>query len=125
MSTLVTGIFQAEDQARQAVRHLIKSCVPMDLVRTILPGMRLRLAAHQADGGHAPKEPGTVMVAVKAPEYVAQRLAVKILREHGARDIECVSAPQPMAAPRQSTNPRLRIRISVRNAPAHAPVPVW
>ena len=123
MSTLVTGIFQAEDQARQAVRHLIKSCVPMDLVRTILPGMRLRLAAHEAEGGHAPKEPGTVMVAVKAPEYVAQRLAIKILREHGAREIECVSAPQPMAST-QPTNPRLRTRFSVRNAPAHAPVPV-
>jgi len=123
MSTLVTGTFQAEDQARQAVRHLVKSCVPMDLVRTILPGMRLRLAAHEAEGGHAPKEPGTVMVAVKAPEYVAQRLAIKILREHGAREIECMSAPQPHAS--QSTNPRLRIRISVRNAPAHPPVPVW
>ena len=124
MSTLVTGIFQAEDQARQAVRHLIKSCVPMDLVRTILPGMRLRLAAHEAEGGHAPKEPGTVMVAVKAPEYVAQRLAVKILREHGAREIECMSAPPPLA-PTQAANPRLRIRVSMGNAPARAPVPVW
>jgi hypothetical protein len=122
MSTLVTGTFQTENQAREAVRKLVKSCVPVDLVKTILPGMRLRLAEHQAHGGHAPREPGAIMVAVKAPEYVAQRLAIKILREQGAREIECVGAPEAVAQP---ANPRLRIRISVRNAPARAPVPVW
>ena len=83
------------------MRKLAKSCVPMDLVRTILPGTRRRLAAHEAEGGHAPKEPGSIMVAVKAPEYVSQCLVVKILRDHGASDIECLNAER-RATPRQS-----------------------
>ena len=115
MHTLITGTFQAEHQAVQAVRKLVKSCVPMDLVRTILPGTRRRLAAHESEGGHPPREPGSIMVAVKAPEYVSQRLAVKILRDHGAQEIECLNAER-------RAMPRLRIRISVRHqhAPAHA-----
>jgi len=113
MSTLITGTFQAEQQAVRAVRKLIKSCVPTDLVRTILPGTRKRLAAHQSEGGHAPREPGGIMVAVKAPEYVAQRLAMKILRDYGAREIECVAAHQPAAA-------RLRMRVSFHDEPLAA-----
>ena len=111
MNTLITGTFPAEQQAAEAVRQLIKSCVPLENVRTILPGMRLNLARHQADGGHAPKEPGSIMVAVKAPQYVQQRLAEKILREHGARDIECVNAER-------RSKPRMQIRIPAGQQPA-------
>ena len=82
----------------------------MDSVRTILPGMRLKLAKHEADGGHAPKEPGSIMVAVKAPEYVQQRLAEKILREHGAQDIEFVNAER-------RAKPRMQIRVPVQKQP--------
>jgi|SoiMethySBSTD1v2_1073268.scaffolds.fasta_scaffold58369_4 hypothetical protein len=112
MHTLITGTFQAEQQAVQAVRKLVKSCVPMDLMRTILPGTRRRLAAHEAEGGHPPREPGSIMVAVKAPEYVSQCLVVKILRDHGAHEIECLDAER-------RAMPRLQIPISVRNH--HAP----
>ena len=107
MSTLVTGTFQAEAQAYQAVRKLIQSCVPANFVRTILPGSRKRLAAHGSEGGHPPKEPGGILVAIKTPEYVAQRLAVKILRDQGACDIDFVNA-EPRALP------PVHVRISVQ-----------
>jgi hypothetical protein len=92
MNALVIGTFEAENQAVQAVRKLVRSCVPSDSVRTIFPGARKRLAAHRAQGGADPKEPGGILVSVRAPEYVAQRLAVKIMRDHGARDIANVNA---------------------------------
>ena len=98
MNTLVTGTFQAEAQAYQAVRKLIDSCVPAKLVRAIVPGSRRRLAEHESDGGHPLKEPGGILVSVKAPEYVAQCLAVKILRDYGACDIDFVNG-EPQALP--------------------------
>src|SRR5215831_9362727 len=48
MNTLVTGIFEAEHQAAQAVRKLVKSCVPTDLVRTI-----------RSTAGRTPRSNGT------------------------------------------------------------------
>ena len=109
MKTLVRGTFAAEDQAAQAVSKLIKSCIPLDLVRTIFPTARKRHAAPRPASSQ-----GGIMVAVKASQYVAQQLAIKILRDHGAHDIECVS-------PRRRAKQGVRIRVAVRNQ--HAPVP--
>ena len=103
MSTLVTGTFEGEHQAAQAVRKLVKSCVPMDRVQTTSSGSGKRHAAH-----------GPIKVAVTAPQFVEQQLAIKILRDYGAHDIECVIV-EPRAA-----KSRVRARISVRNQ--HTPV---
>jgi hypothetical protein len=75
MNTLVTGTFEGAQQAAQAVRKLGKSCVPMDVVRTV--------------PGSTRKRHPTVKVAIKTAEYVAQQLAIRVLREFGASDIEC------------------------------------
>lgn len=88
MNALVTGTFEAENQANEAVRKLLRACVPSNRVRTILPGTRRRLAAHLAEGGSALSEPGGILVAIKAPDNVSQCLALRVLREHGARNIE-------------------------------------
>jgi len=100
MHALVIGAFEAENQAVQAVRKLVRSCVPSNSVHTIFPGARKQLAALRAQGGHNPKEPGGILVSVRAPEYVSQCLAVKIMRDHGARDIENVNAER-RAKPRR------------------------
>ncbi len=100
MLALVTGTFEAENQAVEAVSKLMRSCVPSDRVRTIFTSLR-RPTAHRAQGGRNPEEPGGIRVSVRAPEYVAQHLAVKVLRDHGARDIEHVNAER-RAKPRQS-----------------------
>lgn len=101
MYALVMGTFEAQNQAIAAERALLHSCVPSDRVSTILPGSRKRLARFRADGGQAPHEPGGIVVAVKALDNVCQALALKVLREHGARDIARVNAerrarPRPM-----------------------------
>jgi hypothetical protein len=106
MYSLVVGTFEAENQAIEAERKLLHSCVPSDRVRTILPGSRKRLAQLRAEGGHAPGQPGGILVAVKALDNVCQALAVKVLREHGARDIERLNAER-RARPRPSTRKTL------------------
>ena len=103
MNTLVTGTFEAQHKAAQAVRKLVKSCVPMDRVRTTSPGTGKRQATY-----------GPIKVAVMAAEYVAQQLAIRILRNYGAHDIECKSA-EPRAA-------RSRVRIRVSQRDHHTPV---
>jgi len=104
MNTLVTGIFEAEHQAAQAVRKLVKSCVPTDLVRTI----RSTAGRTPRSNGTTSRPSGVVKVAVKAREYVAQQLAIKILRDYGAHDIECVSTGRHPKS-------RERVRVSLRN----------
>ena len=101
MYALVVGTFEAENQAIAAERMLLHSCVPADRVRTILPGSRKRLARLRADGGRAPQQPGGIVVAVKAFDNVCQALALKVLREHGASNIERVNAER-RAKPRPS-----------------------
>ena len=111
MNTLVTGIFETEHQAGQAVRKLVKSCVPTDFVRTIHS-----TAGRARRSNDTASEPsGVVKVAVKAREFVAQKLAIKILRDYGARHIECVS-------PGRQPKSRVRVRVSLRNQ--HAPASV-
>lgn len=102
MYALVTGTFEAENQAIEAERKLLRSCVPSDRVRTIFPGSRKRRAALRAESGRTPRQPGGIMVAVRAGDHVCQALAVKVLREHGARDIERLNAER-RARPRPST----------------------
>ena len=102
VNALVTGTFEVENQAAKAVSKLLRSCVPSSLVRTILPGMRKRLAAHRSEGGPPPDEPGGILVAVKAPDNVSEHLVLRVLREHGARNIERRNAerrarPRPTA----------------------------
>ena len=92
MYALVTGTFEAEHQAIEAERKLLHSCVPSDRVRTIFPGSRKRLTALHAEGIRTPRQPGGIVVAVRAVDHVCQALAVKVLREHGARDIERLNA---------------------------------
>ena len=104
MNALVTGTFEVENQAVEAVRKLLRSCVPSNCVRTILPGMRKRLAAHRTEGGPIPEEPGGILVAVKAPDNVSQYLALRVLSEHGARNIERTDAERrarPRTIPRK------------------------
>ena len=105
VNALVTGTFEVENQAIAAVRKLLRSCVPSNRVRTIFPGMRKRLAAHHSEGGGDPVQPGGILVAVKAPDNVSEHLALRVLREHGARNIECRSAERrraPRATPRRA-----------------------
>lgn len=82
MNAVVTGTFEAENQAVRAVRKLLNSCVPSNCVRTIVP--RTRMAAQSERGG--------IMVAVRASDHVSRYLAMKVLRDHGARDIENVNS---------------------------------
>ena len=98
MNALVTGVFEAENQASEAVRKLLRSCVPSNRVRTILPGTRKRQAAR---GGPQPPEPGGILVAVKAADNVSECLALRVLRQHGARNIERRNAER-RASPRRS-----------------------
>ena len=102
MNALVTGTFEVENQAVEAVRKLLQSCISSSLVRTILPGMRKRLAAHHAEGGGDPAQPGGIMVAVKAPDNVSQFLIMRVLRQYGARNIERRDAER-RRAPRAMT----------------------
>ena len=105
MYAVVMGTFEVEHQAIEAERKLLHSCVPSDRVRTILPGSRKRLAALREEGGHTPRHPGGIMVAVRAADHVCQALAVKVLREHGARDIEHLNAER-RARPRPTSTRR-------------------
>lgn len=107
MYALVTGTFEAENQAIEAARKLLRSCVPPDRVRTILPGSRKRLAIHRAEGGRTPRQSGGILVAVRTVDHVCQALALKVLQEHGARDIERLNAER-RARPRPSTPKTLR-----------------
>src|ERR1700704_1328090 len=106
MGMLVVGTFEAEKQAAQAVRKLLRSCVPSEHVRTLAPALRRRIsgAIRNGKGRLRDKQSGGILVAVNAADNVSQVLAVKVLREHGARDIEQTSA----AAPRSTTAKRAR-----------------
>ena len=102
MNALITGTFPAQKQAVLAMRKLLRACIPANCVRAILPGSRRRLAAHQSEGGPLPGEPGGIMVAVKATDNVSQALAVKVLREHGAQEIESKDAERRAAPHRRA-----------------------
>ena len=115
MYALITGTFEGEGQAILAVRKLLRACVPANCVRAILPGSRRRLAAHEAEGGAKPAEPGAVMVAVKATDNVSGVLAVKVLQEHGAQEIERTDAERRAA-------PQRRARRSIAMPPAEETV---
>jgi hypothetical protein len=97
MYALVMGTFEAENQAIEAERKLLRSCIPSDRVHTLFPGARKRLAALRADAGRNPRQPGGILVAVRAGDHVCQALAVKVLQEHGARDIERLNAERECA----------------------------
>jgi hypothetical protein len=100
MNALVTGTFEAENQAIEAVRKLLRACVPSNRVRTILPGTRKKLVAHRADSDLQAEQHGGILVAVKAPDNVSECLALRVLRQHGARNIERRSAER--RSPRSS-----------------------
>ena len=104
-STLVTGTFEAETQAARAVRKLLNACVPSHRVRTIVPRGRQRPAASRTDISAGSR--GGILVAVRASDHVSQYLALKVLRDHGARDIE------NMNAERRATLRRRRARQSL------------
>ena len=107
MYALVMGTFEAESQAMEAERKLLRSCIPSDRVRTLFPGARKRLAALlRADGGRTHRQSGGILVAVRAVDHVCQALAVKVLQEHGARDIERLNAER-RARPRPSARKTL------------------
>jgi hypothetical protein len=102
MYALVMGTFEAENQAIEAEQKLLRSCIPSDRVHTLFPGARKRLAALRGDGGRTRRQSGGILVAVRAVDHVCQALAVKVLQEHGARDIERLNAerrvrPRPSA----------------------------
>lgn len=86
MTILITGTFGGEWQAAQAVRKLVKSCVPTERVQTLSAGPARRHAA--------------IKVSVMAPHYVEQQLAMKILRDYGADDIKCISVESRAAKSR-------------------------
>ena len=110
MNTLVTGTFEDEQHAAQAVRKLVKSCVPVDLVRTIPARKGKR---HPADRKRSQQ---AVRVAVRTVEYVVQQLAIRILRGFGAQDIECVRSERRAKA-------AMRTPASVRKQ--REPAPAW
>ena len=96
MTGVVVGTFEAENQAAQAVQKLLQSCVPSDDVRTLTLRPRHFGAASRRSRVQSQLRPqrGGITVAVKTAGHVAQHLAVRVLREHGARDV----AHSPLAA---------------------------
>ena len=89
MAGMVTGTFEAENQAAQAVRKLLRSCVPSEAVRTLTVRPRRFGAASRRSRGeiHLRPQRGGITVAVQTADHVSQHLALRVLREHGARDI--------------------------------------
>src|SRR6266481_1667149 len=104
MATVVVGMFEAENQASQAVSKLLRSCVPSGHVRTLVARRRGPSAASTRSNGRRSsdrrgveqrsEQPGGILVAVNAADNVSKFLAVRVLREHGARDIEHTVAEQ-------------------------------
>jgi hypothetical protein len=99
MAGLVVGTFEAENQAAEAVRKLLNSCVRTEHVRTsTLPPRRFATASRRRSvQAHQRPQRGGITVAVRTAGHVAQILALRILREHGARDVG--HAPEPVLAP--------------------------
>src|SRR5215813_13045283 len=94
MATVVTGTFEAENQATSAVRKLLRSCVPSERVRTLVSARRRsHYASQRSCGRRNAEQPGGIQVAVNAADNVSKCLAVSVFREHGARDIEQTAAP--------------------------------
>ena len=89
MAGVVVGTFEAENQAAQAVQKLLQSCVPSEHVRTLTVRPRPFGAASRRSRvqSHLRPQRGGITVAVKTAGHVAQHLALRVLREHGARDV--------------------------------------
>jgi len=88
MADVVLGTFEAESQAARAVRKLLASCVPSDHVRTLTVRPRpFGAASRRSRGTHTRQPGGGITVAVRTSNHVSQMLALRVLREHGARDV--------------------------------------
>ena len=89
MADVVVGTFEAENQAARAVSKLLASCVPSEHVRTLTLRPRSFGAASRRSRGqaHARPQAGGITVAVRTSNHVSQILALRVLREHGARDV--------------------------------------
>lgn len=125
MAAVIVGTFEAENQAAKAVRKLLRSCVPSAHVRTLAPAFRrsggvsvrrVRVPERRANARMSERRKdargpdrrtdvqvsteraGGILVTVKAADNVSQCLAVKVLREHGARNIEQTTAAQSAPA---------------------------
>lgn len=119
MGAIVTGRFEAEQQAARAIDKLLGSCVSCDHVRTffLTPSERqadfeLEVGPAAAAGGvevtaymgslgadvggagaTAKQKSAEILVAVETPDSVSQVLAANVLREHGARGVERAAKP--------------------------------